>query len=422
MLSFEEINKFLKSEFILAMGCTEPIAVALASAKASETLGKKPTKLKVIVSSGVLKNSAGVQVPNSGGRKGVRDAAIVGALCGNASLDLEVLSKITDSDLKNIEGNFTSDYCQVEVDSNYEKVHIKTIAYSSKGDEASAVIKGAHNNITTVEKNGKIIFQKDEGNNKKNASSFSVSVDHILDYLESDNSKEMFEYVERQLDNNMAMAVYALKSDSPNFGLNVGRTLIKYSDDIITKAKAYAAAASDARMAGCAMPAGVMCGSGNQGITTSVAIAIYGEYKKHSKEKIIKSILLTDMVALYIKCFIGKLSPFCGIVTASTGVSAGLVYLLGGNREQIKNAINIVLGNISGMFCDGAKASCASKTASGLDAAFQGAFLALDGNSIKGHEGIVDGEYVEATIKNVIEVANNGMNNVEKVICDIMTR
>lgn len=424
MISFNYINKYLQTELLLATGCTEPIAVAFTASKCREVFGNEtPEKLNVIVSIGILKNASGVTVPNSGGRKGTRDSAVVGFFTGDAKLGLEVLNNTKIEDVKKIEKYFNSDFCTVTTDPTLPKVYVKVEAIS-KNHKVTVEIKDTHTGLFKITKDEKEIFSLKEESLSEEPIDIAdkLNLDLILSFIESEEAKESYYLIERQIDNNMKIAEYGIDKANST-GLNVGKTILKNSkeNDYINKAKAYTAAGSDARMAGCPMPVGIVCGSGNQGITASVPLVILYESLSVDRETLLKSILLSDLIALYIKKPMGRLSPFCGAVSAATGVAGAIVYQKKGSTKQIKTAINNMLSGIAGMFCDGAKASCAIKCSSAIEAAFTAANLALDNQSIAGFEGIVSGYDVEKTIKNITEIGATGMLNVDKVICSIMT-
>ena len=425
MKTFPEINAYLKEELVTAMGCTEPIAVAYAVAVATQHLGEKPQSLKVIVSVSLLKNAAGVVIPNSGNRKGTHVAAILGALCGDANLGLEVIAHVSPKELNAILPYFDDkNFCQISTELTPTRVYIKVIAHSPN-HKVELELKHTHTGITSIVKDGVSILNEQElSTPSQEEEDLGLSIDLILDYIEDPLAQEIFPFIQSQITNNLQIAEHGLTCECTSAGLNVGKILLQraHPDDVLAKAKAYTAASSDARMGGCAMPVGTVCGSGNQGMTASVPLSILAQKLESSEEECYKSVLLADLVASHIKSSMGRLSPFCGVVTAGVGVCAGIVYLHNGTHTQIKHAINNMLGNISGMFCDGAKSTCAAKCASSVDAAFQAAWLALDDHHIEGQEGVIDGEDVEVTIKNIIEIATLGMSSVDKVICDIMTR
>ena len=409
----------LKEELLPAMGCTEPIAVAYAAALSRDTLGRRPERLDVNVSGNILKNVKSVVVPNTGHLRGTAAAAAAGVVAGRAEKELEVIASVTPEQQGEIRTYL--DTCPVKVglaDSD-QIFYIEVIAYAGE-DSAKTVISGYHTNVVRREHNGQVIFQKEEGAEAKESpydSKSLLTIEGILDFADTVDLDDVREVVQRQMDYNFAIAQEGLKGD---YGANIGSVLLNhYGDDIKVKVKAYAAAGSDARMNGCELPVVIVSGSGNQGITASVPVITYAKEKGIPEDKMMRAVVLSDLITVHQKSGIGRLSAYCGAVSAGAGAGAAIAYLNGGGYEEIIHTVVNALAIVSGIVCDGAKASCAAKIAAAVDAGILGYEMYRDGQQFWGGDGIVS-KGVENTIQNVGRLAREGMRETDKEIIQIM--
>lgn len=418
----EKMLELLKQEVVPAIGCTEPTAVAYAVAKAVEVLGKEANKLLISLSGNVLKNGMSVGIPGTG-MIGINIAACLGAVAGDASKVLELLDGVTKEDIKIAKEKLDQGLVEISIAKVPNKLYIEVIAQQD-GDYSKVVIQDFHTAITLIEKNGEILFkgQCDEVPpvDEEEDRNF-MSIDTIFNVVTSVDLSEI-EFMDEAITLNEAIAKEGLVKE---YGLKVGKTRAKnikegiLTDDVENTAIVMTAAAADARMDGAVLPVMTNSGSGNQGITATVPVIAAGRKMGVSREKLIRAVTLSNLIAVYIKGYLGSLSALCGCVVASTGASCGISYLMGGDLEEIKSSIKNMLGNISGMFCDGAKPGCAVKIATGVSAAVQAALLAKDHIEIHETEGVVD-KSAEQTIKNVCRIGREAMNETDKMILDIM--
>ncbi len=412
----------LKEELVLAIGCTEPVSIAYCAAMSRHVLGEQPDKIKIKVSGNMLKNAMGVIIPHTTSLRGVVPAAILGIIGGDASKQLSVLEDITDEHIKQTIKLMNSNFAKLETSNTPIKLYVEVTAYKDS-EYAIVEIKHTHTNIVKVEKNGKINLLKncdDTDFNTPLISREKLNIKDIIEFSSTVNLEPIKPILKMQMDMNYAIALKGLKHD---YGLNVGSTLLQYieGNDIVRKAKAYTAAGSDARMSGSTMPVVTNSGSGNQGITACVPLMVYAEYKNVDTEILYRALILSDLIAIHIKTKLGRLSAFCGVIVAATGAACGISYIDGANPQQIVNTIKNILANISGIFCDGAKPSCAAKIASSVDAAFQASMLAMNHHSIESCTGIIHQD-IENTIKNVCDIGYQAMNETDKKIIEIMTK
>ncbi|QVK17282.1 serine dehydratase subunit alpha family protein [Mycoplasmatota bacterium] len=418
----ENYKSILQEELVLAIGCTEPISIAYCAAMARHILGKKPDKIKINVSGNMLKNAMGVIIPHTTSLRGVLAAGVLGTVGGNALKKLAVLEDVTDEHIEETLALLETNYAILETKDTTIKLYVEITAYKDN-EYATVEIKHTHTNIVKIEKNGQIdSFTKcdDDDFNTPLITRELLNIKEIYEFATQIDLEPLIPMLKMQMDMNYAIANKGLMHD---YGLNVGSTLLKYmkENDIVRKATAYTAAGSDARMSGSTMPVVTNSGSGNQGITTSVPLVIYAEYKKSKNEDLYRALILSDLIAIHIKTKLGRLSAFCGVVVAATGAACGISYLDGANERQIEDTIKNILANISGVFCDGAKPSCASKIASSVDAAFQASMLAMNNHSIESCSGIISDD-IEQTIKNVGEIGYKAMNETDKKIIEIMSK
>ena len=413
---YKQYIELLESELVPALGCTEPIAIAYASAKAREILGTFPDEIIVECSGNIIKNVKGVIVPTTNNMRGVEASAIIGAVGGNAEKKLEVLSDVTESDVEKTRVLLSQNLCKVILKKGVSNLYINVMM---KQDEETArvLISDTHTNIIEIEKNGKIIFK----NEHKKADNRSYdkeifNVDMIYEFADTVNIDDVEAVIGRQIEYNTKIADTGLKQ---SYGANVGKVLLQNSHDIKTLAKAYSAAGSDARMAGCTLPVIINSGSGNQGMTVSLPVIKYAECLAVPRSKLIRALVLSNLLALYQKSGIGKLSAYCGAVSAACGAGAAITYLYDMPLDIIKMTIKNALGNVSGIVCDGAKSSCAAKIASSVDAAIMAHEMAMNGPVYSGGEGL-NMDDVDKTIKNVSQLAKEGMKETDISILEMM--
>lgn len=416
---YQAYTKILEEELVPAMGCTEPIAIAYCAAIMKDTLGNIPEKIDVYVSGNILKNVKSVTVPNTGGMHGIDAACAIGVIAGDKDKKLEVISKVSNEQIIELRKYLDKKIIKVHHSNNESVLYIEIIGVY-KDSYAKVIIQDAHTNVSLIEKDNNIIFKNDtkfESYTTKTDKSI-LSIKEIIEYIEVLNIEDVKKVLDRQIKYNMAIASVGINN---NFGANIGKTILKYSDpnDVLQVTKAYAAAGSDARMNGCDMPVVINSGSGNQGITTSVPVIIYANMKNKDEDSLYRALALSNLCTIHIKNSIGKLSAFCGVVIAGAGCSAGIAYLDGGREKEIIHAIVNTLGIVSGMVCDGAKSSCAAKISSAVEAGFIGYYMYKDGNQFYSGDGFIK-KGVENTIKAIGKIARVGMCETDKEIIHIM--
>ncbi|MEG2116777.1 MAG: L-serine ammonia-lyase, iron-sulfur-dependent, subunit alpha [Clostridia bacterium] len=411
---FKEMIDVLNEELVPALGCTEPIAIAYASAVARKALDDFPDKVEIAVSGNIIKNVKGVVVPNTNGMKGIEAACVVGIVGGDVEAKLEVLEKINDEHLKVVQKLLATNFCAVT--HLYSDAPLHIIVKAFKGEKTAEVeLKNGHTNIAKVEINGVVAYKKET--DKVSEKSFNFKLRDIYDFAKNGNIDEVKGVLQRQVDLNMAICVEGMKN---NYGQSIGKTLVEiYGNDVKVRARAYAAAGSDARMNGCSLPVVINSGSGNQGITVSVPVALWGEELKVDKELMLRSLALSNLVSIYLKKGIGKLSAVCGVVSASCGAGAGIAFISGGDFERVSRTITNTVANVSGIVCDGAKSSCAAKIATSLEAAILGFYMASENKVFSGGDGIVKND-IEDTIRGVARIGKDGMTQTDLEILDIM--
>lgn len=426
----KELLHLLHKEVKPALGCTEPIAVALATAKAVELVSERVSldrmtsqmKLHVYVSGNILKNGMGVGIPGTG-MIGLRIAVALGAVCGRSEYGLEVLKDLNDNAIKRAKELVSEGNVCIDREGNCHKLYVKCVV-ESEGHSAWCVIEDEHDRIveTGIDGEGEKHSQSEDtgGCEERETRDYHLTVKEIYEFAGNVDYEDIkFILEDRTL--NLALAQEGLKGD---YGLKVGKTIQANADtvfgnDFLSYAMALTAAASDARMAGCTLPAMSNSGSGNQGITVSMPIIAYALKYDVSDEKLARALILSNLVAIHIKGYLGRLSALCGCVVASTGSSCGLVWLKGGSYEMVCSAIKNMIGNITGMVCDGAKVGCAMKVASGVSSSIQSAVLALDGIHACETDGIIDKD-IEKTISNLGSVGSTGMEMADDLIQKIM--
>ena len=357
----------LKQELVPALGCTEPIAIAYAAAKAHQVLGEFPDSVNMSLSGNIIKNVKGVTVPNSGGLKGIDVAAILGIVGGNADKALEVLSEITEDDIARTRELVKQHVCSCSLVEGVDNLYIT--AKVIKGDHfASVTIEHQHTNITRIEKDGEVILDNPyQAECKTVIDKSKLTVKDILDFADQVRIEDVQPIIDRQIKLNSAIAQEGLDN---NYGAQIGKTLMHvWGKSVTTRACARAAAGSDARMGGCSMPVVINSGSGNQGMTVSLPVIVFADEWEVSHEKLCRSLVVSNLIAIHQKYYIGSLSAYCGAVSAACGAGAGITYMYGGTYQQVSLTIINTLGNVGGIVCDGAKPSCAAKIASSVDAA-----------------------------------------------------
>ena len=408
----------LKEELVPAMGCTEPIALAYAAAKAREVLGALPQQVKIEASGSIIKNVKSVIVPNTDGLKGIPAACAAGLIAGDAGRNLEVIASVSPEQRRQMR-----EYLE---QTPMEVVHVDrgltfdlAVSVSTQSSSARVRIVNYHTNVVEIEKDGKVIEQLPiEGEEERGLTDHALlSMERILDFTKRVEIKDIEELLKRQMDFNMAIAEEGLRGD---YGANIGTVLLKSGgESVANRAKALAAAGSDARMNGCEMPVIINCGSGNQGITCCVPVGVYARARKASEEELYRALALSNLTAIHLKSGIGRLSAYCGAVTAGAAAGAAIAYLCGGKDEGVVHTIVNALAVVSGMICDGAKASCAAKIASSVDAGILGYEMFKNGQQFYGGDGIIK-KGVEASIRNIGRLGREGMRETNEEIIRMM--
>ena len=405
----------LAEELIPAMGCTEPIALAYAAARGSELLLGTPSNIVARCSGNMIKNVRCVSIPNSDGMIGIEAAVVLGAFGGKHELGMEVLEAVSSNDREMTRAFLNDGKCHVEYLDSDIPLHF-ILCMTDGINEVSVEVKHSHMNVTSITKNGKEIFSKDDDDvHTLDRSRLNIeSIKNFTDNVEIEKIKKLFD---KQIRYNMDIAYEGISGD---YGLGIGRVIRSaYADGVVTRMKAYAAAASEARMSGCDMPVIINSGSGNQGIASSVPVIIYAREKDIPKEKLYRALAFSALLTIHQKDHIGKLSAFCGAVSASCAACAAITYMVGGTVQQIKATIDNTLANIPGIICDGAKISCAAKIASSIDAAMMAHFLAMQGKGYDAYTGILK-EEAEETISCVGYIGKIGMRETDREIVKMM--
>ena len=408
----------LVEELLLATGCTEPIAVAYCAAKLREVLGGKPEKVLAEVSGNILKNVKSVVVPNTGGRRGIDAAIAVGIVAGDADAELQVLARVTEEDEGHIQSYLDGTDITVACPETPCMLDIRLTGWLG-GHKAVTRVANNHTNLVYMEKDGQVLLEKPmSASAEDNLQDKSVlNVKDILTFIETVPIDRIRPLISRQIQCNGAIAAEGLRGD---WGANIGSTLLSTGSGIETEARAWGAAGSDARMNGCEMPVVICSGSGNQGITASVPVWRYGLFMGASEEKILRAVALSDLITIHQKTGIGRLSAYCGAVSAGVGAGCGIAWLRGADYDGVSHTICNAVAMISGCICDGAKASCASKIAMGVSCGILGYDMYAGGNNFRPGDGIL-GDDVEDTIRNVGVLASQGMRETDRVILKIMT-
>lgn len=416
---YENYVRILKNELVPALGCTEPIALAYAAAKAVKTLESFPDHLTVLCSGNIIKNVKGVKVPNSGGMKGVEAAAVLGTVGGDPDQALEVLETVGPEDLEKTKRLLVEGFCDCALKEGVANLYIEARAVKGSG-EAVVVIEGEHTNIVRIEKDGELLYEKEPETVRDEADKPDkalLNLEDIITFAEEADLDDVRKVLERQVRYNTRIAEEGLKNP---WGAQVGRVIAEeFGDDVKWRAVAKAAAGSDARMSGCSLPVIINSGSGNQGMTCSLPVIEYGRELGKSEDEILRALCVSNLVALNQKKYIGSLSAYCGAVCAAAGAGAGITYLCGGTMEQIENTVVNTIADAGGIVCDGAKPSCAAKIATSLQAAVLSHKMAMRGLTFSRGEGLVM-DCPEDTIKAVGYVGRAGMKQTDVEILNLM--
>lgn len=429
-MNYEKFLKRLEKELVVTLGCTEPMAIAYAAALAKKHVkGEIITSVRVLASANVLKNAMAVIIPGAKGC-GVDLAAALGVLAGDFTKGLEVLEGLTPRDVENAKILIEQGNVKVGLADTLKKLYIEVILETPQS-YARVIVADEHTQVVFVEVDGKVLidslFAEESGvietTDRENSEDLFITIDSIWEFVRRVQISDLT-IIKKAIELNTNVGLEGLANA---YGLEVGKTIKNgvrkgiLSDDLISHAMALTAGASDARMSGCTMPVMSNSGSGNQGISATLPVVAVGEKLQVSNEQLIRAVTLSNLIAIYIKLKIGRLSALCGATASGTGASCGIAYLLGGGKEEIKSAIQNMQGNTTGMFCDGAKAGCALKLSTCTSAAVQSAIMAIEGKTIQSTDGIIEST-AEKTIENLGRLANQGSSEVDRIILDIMVQ
>lgn len=422
----QQIIALVKREVIPAVGCTEPVAVALAVASSQSLLNGYPSRIHVALSPNMLKNAMGVGIPGTG-MTGLPIAIALGAICGDSKANLEVLAKVTPDDVA--KGKSLVDNNAISISlapEGCDILYIEATVTDDSGHTATTVISGSHTNIVRQELDGKVLTLNDGGNGgaevQSSASAPKLTMAQVWEFAMESPLDELKFILESRRINKLA----AERSFTGRYGHEVGRTLhcerqrAMMGDSIFSRVLSYTSAACDARMAGAPIPVMSNSGSGNQGIAATLPVAIYAEEQFASEEQTVRALMLSHLTVIYIKQSLGRLSALCGCVVAATGSACGICYLMGGNFEKVVATAKNMIANLTGMICDGAKPSCAMKLASGVSTAMMSAMMAMEGQSVCQLEGIVDDD-IDRCVSNLTRIGREGMRETDRLILEIMT-
>lgn len=419
----ERIIALINREVVPAIGCTEPIAVALCVAKAAETLNQRPQKIQVLLSANILKNAMGVGIPGTD-MIGLPIAVALGALIGKSEYQLEVLKGSTPEAVEAGKKMIEAQAIQISLKENIEeKLYIEVTCMAGE-EKATAIISGGHTNFVYLSKNDSVLMDKRSGTSgETEEESVELNLKKVYDFATTSPIEELQFILEARRLNKQA----AERSFKGNYGHELGKTLCSSDSERLimgsntfTHILSYTSAACDARMAGAMIPVMSNSGSGNQGIAATLPVVVYAEDNHKSEEELTRALILSHLTAIYIKQSLGRLSALCGCVVAATGSSCGITYLMGGNYQQVSFAVQNMIANLTGMICDGAKPSCALKLTSGVSTAVLSAILAMENKCVTSVEGIIE-DNVDLSIRNLTKIGSQGMNETDKLVLDIMT-
>ena len=424
-LQRNQIIKLIKQEVVPAMGCTEPMAVSLCVAKATETLGKRPARIEALLSANILKNAMGVGIPGTG-MVGLPIAIALGALIGKSEYGLEVLREVNEAAVKSGQQYIDEKRISIKLKENIsEKLYIEILVSDEDGNKASAIIAHDHTHFIRITKNSKVIFDKpiEHGNEAhSDEGDCPLTLRTVYEFATTSPVAEL-EFINEARRLNERASHEALKG---NYGHSLGKTLSRplgrgiMGDSIFSHILSATSSACDARMAGAPIPVMSNSGSGNQGISCTMPVVVFAEENHNTKEELTRALILSHLTAIYIKQSLGKLSALCGCVVASTGSSCGITYLMGGNYEQVAYSVKNMIANLAGMVCDGAKPSCALKVTSGVSTAVLSAMLAIQNRYVTSVEGLIEDD-VDRCIHNLTRIGADGMNETDRMVLDIMT-
>lgn len=419
----QSIIDLINREVVPAIGCTEPIAVSLCTARAAETLGRRPERITVSLSANILKNAMGVGIPGTGGMIGLPIAIALGGLFGKSEYGLEVLRDVKPTDVE--EGRRYMDTGAISIGlkkGNCDILYIEVEAIAGD-DKAVTIIEGSHTHFTRIERNGEVIMEAGKQGGASGAGDdCPLSLRRVFDFATTAPIEEL-EFILKAAEMNKNAAEMSFKGD---FGHSLGRVLQGEAerkvmgDGILSRILSYTSGACDARMSGAMIPVMSNSGSGNQGISSTVPVVVYAEQTGASREQTVRALILSSLTVIYIKQSLGRLSALCGCVVAATGSSCGITYLMGGGYEEVTFAVKNMIANITGIICDGAKPSCSLKVSSGISTAVLSALLAMEHKCVTAAEGIID-EDVDRSILNLTRIGREGMTQTDKLILDIMT-
>ncbi len=413
----QDFLAILDEELVPAMGCTEPIALAYAAAKGRQVLGCDPEGILARCSGNIIKNVRCVRIPNSGGMTGIEAACALGAIAGDADRVMEVLEGVSPEGIAATNALLKKGTCSVEFLDSTIPLHF-IIELFAGTDRVEVEVRHSHRNIVRIAKNTDVVFEvEDKADITERADRSALSIENIYTFANEIELDLIRPHTERQIACNMAIAGRGMQGD---YGIGIGKALLDtYAHSVYTKVRAYAASASEARMDGCDMPVIITSGSGNQGITSTVPVIVYARERQIPEDKMMRALIFSSLMTVYQKEYIGKLSAFCGVVSAATAAGAAITYLVGGNLEQIKDTIDNTLADIPGIICDGAKTSCAAKISSALDAALFAHALAMKGKAYSQGTGIIR-EDTGDTIKDVGHIGRVGMQPTDQEIVKLM--
>ena len=415
---YRQYLNILKEELRPAMGCTEPIALAYAGAKARQVLGKLPERVEVYASGNIIKNVKSVIVPNTGGLHGIAPAVSAGIVCGDADKVLEVISTVTPEQREALKHFLQTVPVEVHPAQSCLVFDIDIHLYTQT-EQVRLRLINHHTNIVLIEKNGETLLDLpvSESSEDQLTDKSCLNMESIVEFAETVELSDIEELVGRQIDCNMAISREGVAN---NWGANIGSVILARQGELLCKrAAAYAAAGSDARMSGCEMPVIILSGSGNQGITASVPVAVYAQELGKSREELLRAVTLSDLVTIHQKTGIGRLSAYCGAISAGCGAGAGIAFLQGGRFHAVAHTVVNAIAILSGTICDGAKPSCAAKIAAAVDAGILGCDMYLEHQQFYGGDGIVT-KGVDKTVTNVGRLAREGMRETDKTILQIM--
>ena len=418
----KRIIDLIHQEVVPAIGCTEPIAVALCVAKATETLGAKPEKINVLLSANILKNAMGVGIPGTG-MIGLPIAIALGALIGKSEYQLEVLKDSTPDVVEEGKRFIEEKRIHISLKENIEEKLYIEVCCEAGDDKATAVIAGGHTTFIYIERNGEVLFQKQHtASCEKEEECLELTLRKVYDFALNTPLDEISFILETARLNKAA----AERSFEGNYGHGLGKMLRGtyehkvMGDSVFSHILSYTSGACDARMAGAMIPVMSNSGSGNQGISATLPVLVFAEENDKSEEELIRALMLSHLTVIYIKQSLGRLSALCGCVVAATGSSCGITWLMGGTYDQVAYAVQNMIANLTGMLCDGAKPSCALKVTTGVSTAVLSAIMAMENRCVTSVEGIID-EDVDQSIRNLTKIGSKGMNETDKLVLEIMT-